>query len=209
MDSFTDLHEKSIDGVISTFDRLMFKGHLNALFPDATLKRCLWQRGVLLRDAGKFFEAKTRRIKDHVASIAERSGRPFDYLTAAHTHASGSSKESVARAIAARDGVTDGLVCVLSVLEPCTSFAVVGKRATHRQGQEQPPLPSHPPRRQSHVDGRALPSPGRPGRVRRRVKRPRACQFLKGNSIMQLEKPRGLFRGRGSTHDLGQGVQGA
>ena len=75
MDSFTDVHEKSINGVISTFDRLIFKGHLGALFPDAALKRYLWRRGVLLKDAGKFFEAKTQRIKDHVASIAERYRR--------------------------------------------------------------------------------------------------------------------------------------
>ncbi|EQD40995.1 hypothetical protein B1B_14718, partial [mine drainage metagenome] len=36
------------------------------------------------------------------------------------------------RAIAARDGVTDGLVLVLATVEPCGSFTVQGNRATHR-----------------------------------------------------------------------------
>ena len=132
MDSFIDLHEKSMVGVIATFDRLIFKGHLNAFFAKGAFERYLWRRDVLLKEAGKFFEAETKRLRDHVASLAERSDRPFEYLASAHTHACGTSKEDMARAIAGRDGVTEGLVCVLSALQPCTSFAVVGNRAKQR-----------------------------------------------------------------------------
>ena len=42
------------------------------------------------------------------------------------------SKEARAREIAERDGVTEGLVCVLSVVEPCRSFAVAPNRQTRR-----------------------------------------------------------------------------
>jgi hypothetical protein len=42
------------------------------------------------------------------------------------------SKEDLARAIAKRDGVTEGLVCVFSVLETCLSFEVQGNRQTHK-----------------------------------------------------------------------------
>jgi len=38
----------------------------------------------------------------------------------------------LAREIAARDGITEGLICVLSVLEACTSFTVRGNRETHQ-----------------------------------------------------------------------------
>jgi len=65
----------------------------------------------LLKDAGRFFE--TQRIRDHVVSLAAAAGRPVEYLTGASTHRSGTSKEARARAIAERDGVTEGLVCVL------------------------------------------------------------------------------------------------
>jgi hypothetical protein len=46
------------------------------------------------------------------------------------THRSGTSKE--ARAIAEHDGVMEGLVCVLSVVEPCQSFVVTPNRQTRR-----------------------------------------------------------------------------
>jgi hypothetical protein len=42
------------------------------------------------------------------------------------------SKEAVAREIAAKDRITEGLVCVLSAVEPWYSFDVYRDRATHR-----------------------------------------------------------------------------
>ena len=59
---------------------------------------------------------------------SQRRPGGLEYLAGASTHCSGTSKEARARAIAERDGVTEGLVCVLSVVEPCRSFAVVPNR---------------------------------------------------------------------------------
>src|SRR5512134_2860122 len=132
MKSFVDLHAESITGVIGMFDRLIFKGHLNGFYPEGAFGRYLSRRGILLKDAKGFFEAQTARLRDHVTALAATAGRPIEYLAQAHTHASGSSKEDLARRIAARDGVTEGLVCVLSAVEPCRSFAVIGDRASCR-----------------------------------------------------------------------------
>jgi hypothetical protein len=132
MNSFLDVHGSSISGVINTFDRVIFKGHLNGFFPDGAFGRYLSRRGILLKDAGRFFEAETQRIRDHVVSLAAAVGRPVEYLTGSSTHRSGTSKEARAREIAERDGVTEGLVCVLSVVEPCRSFAVTPNRQTRR-----------------------------------------------------------------------------
>jgi hypothetical protein len=113
MNSFLDVHDLSISGVINTFDRVIFKGHLNGFFPDGAFGRYLSRRGTLLKDAGRFFEAETQRIRDHVVSLASAAERPVEYLAGASTHRSGISKEARARAIAEQDGVTQGLVCVL------------------------------------------------------------------------------------------------
>ena len=43
------------------------------------------------------------------------------------------TQEDRAREIAQRDGVTAGLVCVFSVLEPCQAFDVRGNRETCRK----------------------------------------------------------------------------
>ncbi|MGA8054435.1 MAG: hypothetical protein WCA12_11370 [Burkholderiales bacterium] len=132
MRSFLERHGESISGTINTFDRVIFKGHLNGFFPSGAFGRYLWQRNVLLKDAGRFFEAETRRIRDHIASVAAAAGRPVEYLAGASSHRSGASKEARARQIAERDGVTEGLVCVLSAVEPCRSFTVVPNRQTQR-----------------------------------------------------------------------------
>ena len=102
MNGFVDLHGESITGVINTFDRVIFKGHLTGFFPDGAFGRYLSRRGILLKDAGRFFETETRRIRDHVVSLAAAAGRSVEHLGGASTHRSGTSKEARARAAGGR-----------------------------------------------------------------------------------------------------------
>lgn len=132
MKSFLEKMGNSIIGVISTFDRIILKGHLNGFFPQGAFGRYLWKRGVLLKDAGRFFEAETMRLRQHIESVATAAKRPIEYLAGASTHRSECSKESRAREIAERDNVTEGLVCVLSTVEPCRSFDVKANWRTHK-----------------------------------------------------------------------------
>src|SRR5690348_14045251 len=73
MKSFIDLHGDAIAGVINTFDRMIFKGHFNSFFPEGAFGRYLSRRGILLKDAGGFFEAETQRIRDHVVRSEEHT----------------------------------------------------------------------------------------------------------------------------------------
>ncbi|WP_291984509.1 hypothetical protein [Candidatus Accumulibacter sp. ACC007] len=132
MDIFLNKHQESILGVVEGFDRIIFKGYLTSMFPDGAFGRYLSKRGVLLKDAGKFFESETKTLVEHAKTTAEEAGRPYHFLASAHTHASGRSKEAMARAIAEQDGIAEGLVCIFSVIEPCVSFAVAGNRKTQR-----------------------------------------------------------------------------
>ncbi|MEJ2467446.1 MAG: hypothetical protein P8045_17505, partial [Candidatus Thiodiazotropha sp.] len=132
MNHFLKHHHASIANVISSFDRVIFKGHLNGFFPRGAFGRYLRRRGVLLKDAGKFFEVETKLLRTHIEAVAAKAGRPVEYLAGVSTHRTGSSKEALARQIAERDGVTSGLVCAFSALEPCHSFAIVPNRMTHR-----------------------------------------------------------------------------
>jgi hypothetical protein len=75
MNGFVDLHGELITGAINTFDRVIFKGHLNGFFSDGAFGRYLSRRGILLKDAGPFLEAETQRIRDHVVSLAAAAGR--------------------------------------------------------------------------------------------------------------------------------------
>jgi hypothetical protein len=53
--------------------------------------------------------------------MAKEGGRPYRYLPGP------ARKEDLAREIAEKDGVTNGLVCVFSVVEPCKTFSMVWK----------------------------------------------------------------------------------
>jgi hypothetical protein len=103
------------------------------MFPKGAFSYYLHRRDVLLKDAAEFFKKETARIIDHAKTVADQCGRRYIYLQSAHTHASGESKEDMARKIAEEDGVQQGLVCIFSVLENCRSFDVVGNRKTHRK----------------------------------------------------------------------------
>ena len=132
MNTFLKIHDRDVIGTLSTFDRMIFKGYLTMLFPAGAFGVFLSRQGVLLKDFGRYVEAASAQLKAHAQALAEAAGRPFLYLQSATTKRSGAGKEDLARSIMERDGIEEGLVCVLSVLEPASSFAVQGNRQTHR-----------------------------------------------------------------------------
>jgi hypothetical protein len=108
-----------IKGVISGADRLVLRGSLRSIQYGFGMMGYLWHKQVPLTGFGKHAEQLTKQIK--VASLAEagRLQRPVQYLTSSKV-----DKKTLAEQIAIRDGVKDGLICVLSCVEPCLSFEV-------------------------------------------------------------------------------------
>ena len=127
MKQFTSKYADQIKGVLSGFDRLVFRGTLLRLTYPEGLQHYLHAANVLLKDFGTHSEQVTQRIK--AASVAECKSldRPLQYL-----QSPGCSKEDIARQIAVQDGVTDGLICVLSAVEPCQTFEIYRNRDIQR-----------------------------------------------------------------------------
>jgi hypothetical protein len=119
MDAFIQRHEQDVIGVLNGFDRMRFRGTLRSICYAEGLDRYLGAVGVPYKDFGVFAQGLSERLKDHAREVARKAGRPFEYLTR-----SSQEKEKVAQAIATREGVTEGLVCVLSCVEPCQSFSI-------------------------------------------------------------------------------------
>src|SRR5574342_1310174 len=67
------------------------------------------------KEAAPWFAEK---IKTHAQATAAKAGRPYQHLP------SHEKMESNARAIAERDKITHGLVCVYSTMETCRTFRV-------------------------------------------------------------------------------------
>jgi hypothetical protein len=122
MKSFLEKHEDKITGLMSCFDRVLFKGYLPLGWPEA-LERLLYENGLLIKDFKRFVSKHSDRLKEHARAMAEKTGRPYRHL------AFKIRKDDEAQSIAERDGITEGLVCVFSAMESGMSFKVkYGKR---------------------------------------------------------------------------------
>jgi hypothetical protein len=121
--SFLTRFGDKITGVLSGFDRLRLRGTLRHLFRASVMEAYLNASRVLIKDFGKFAQAMTARVKAAAYATAERTGRPFRYLSHGDV-----SKEMLARQIARDDAITSGLIVIFSALENCQSYSVRGNR---------------------------------------------------------------------------------
>ncbi len=127
MQAFLQRHADKVTGVLSGFDRLLFRGTIRMLSAPQGIKSYLWHRRVLLTDFAKHVVEVTAQLKDAVVGAVENLGRPV-----VHLQNGSERKDVIAREIAQRDGVKDGVVCLLTAVEPCSSFEVRGNRETKR-----------------------------------------------------------------------------
>ena len=116
-----------ITGVLSGYDRLVLRGSLLAIVSAEGMKRVLWLKNVLLKDFGKWAQRMTDQLKKASCQAARDQNRPVVYLQSASA-----DKDETARKIAARDGITTGLVAILTCLEPCKSFEIHRNSQTHK-----------------------------------------------------------------------------
>jgi hypothetical protein len=124
---FVAKHAEHVIGTLSGFDRLVFRGTMRALCSRSGLMSYLWAVQVRLTDFAAHALKLTEQLKDASLSLARQIGRPVQYLTSA-----ASTKEDIARRIAAADHIDAGLICVLTAVEPCWSFEIVRQRASKR-----------------------------------------------------------------------------
>lgn len=132
MSAFDIVHHQRIAGKLTCFDRLIFKGHLTRLYQPGGMKGFLDAQGVLLKSFAGYVTKMTEALKAHAKQSCAEAGRPYEYLATSFTRRSGTSKEQRARDIAERDGIEQGLVCVLAAVEPCMSFDIYKNAATCR-----------------------------------------------------------------------------
>lgn len=106
---------------------MLFRGTLRNLSTAQLFTLYLSVQGVLLKDFSRHANSITTRVKAESLAAAQELGRPIIHLQSAATR-----KDETARRIAKRDGITEGLICVLTALEPCYSFDVRGNRHQKR-----------------------------------------------------------------------------
>lgn len=134
MQEFISKYRDQINGVLSGFDRLVFRGTLRRLnygYWDDKLgcvvargmEQYLWQNQVLFKDYLDQVKRLSRQVKQESVRAYETQGLPVTFL-----RDPSADKEAMARGIAEKQGVESGLVCALSAVEPSPSFE---HRGTH------------------------------------------------------------------------------
>lgn len=124
MRRFIQKYSDQISGVLSGFDRLRFRGTIRQMAYTRGMQSFLNHSKVLLKDFKEYVVGVTDRIRQATIELTQSVGRRVVYLDSSRI-----SKEEEARQIAQRDGIREGLICVLSAVEPCFSYEV------HRHSQ--------------------------------------------------------------------------
>jgi hypothetical protein len=127
MKSFLRAVAGLVFGVLSGYDRLMFRGHLRQLSYVGGLRCYCHCNGVKYTEFNKHAQQQTERLIAASQAEAQRLDRPIEYLRSPKLR-----KEDYARKIAARDGIRDGLIAVFSCVEPCSSFTLRGNGGTKK-----------------------------------------------------------------------------
>jgi hypothetical protein len=116
-----------VRGVLCGFDRLFLRGSLRNISYRRGLHCYLWFNRILYKDFAQHCENVTAQLEDASLRQARELGREIRYLNNARV-----SKEEIARQIAARDRIREGLICVLRSVDPCMSFQMRKNGATKK-----------------------------------------------------------------------------
>lgn len=127
MQSFLTRHASEVKGVTSGFDRVRLRGTLRWLASVRGMMNYLSVISMKLVNFKEYAQQCTATIRAATIELASRAGRPLQYIPSSTTR-----KEDVAREIAARDGIERGLICVLTCVEPCYSYAIRKNREKKR-----------------------------------------------------------------------------
>jgi hypothetical protein len=119
MERLLERHRDRILGVLSGFDRVLFRGTLKSISYVSGLEIFLSSQHVLRKNFGVYVEKLSARLKEHAKAVARKHARPYVYLESSAT-----DKDKLVQAIQQGDGVRAGLICVLACVEPCRTFAL-------------------------------------------------------------------------------------
>jgi len=125
--SFIQAHQADVIGVLHGFDRVRLAGTLRSLYHPEVMQYYLRRSGVLWKDFKAFATGLTERIRQRAVALAQTHHRPVIYLPSSRT-----TKETLARQIAERDGIRAGLIALFSCVEPCRTWFARGNHVTKR-----------------------------------------------------------------------------
>ncbi len=131
MDTLSRRFITAVKGVITGFDRIVFKGMLMPIVHAAGMQSFLMRKKVLNKDFKEYVTKQSQAIIRSAEELAiEQSGSGITYI-GSHKE----RKETLAHNRQKENGINEGMIGVWSCVESCNTF-----RSTFAQGQTYPVL---------------------------------------------------------------------
>jgi hypothetical protein len=122
---FLDRHSADVIGVLAGFDRVLFRGSLLTISYAQGMDRLMHVFKIPFSGYKAFVLDVSKKLKEHVLQYAEQQGRPLIPLDSPTQ-----SKEEVALRVLKDNPVREGLICILTCVEQCQTFAAHGNPKT-------------------------------------------------------------------------------
>jgi len=138
MQHFIEKYRDQILGVLSGFDRLVFRGslrRLNASYLDRTrnvvvakgMEEYCWQNQILFKNYADHVRRVSEKLKSTSLQPYREGDIPIEFLPDTSV-----DKDQRARQIAAKRGIRSGRVCAISAMEPSPTFDYGKSRLVRR-----------------------------------------------------------------------------
>jgi len=127
MNALITKNSEHVTGELSGWDRIVFRGNLRMIAYVEGMLAYLWRTKTLLMEFKAHAQAMTKQLIEASRQRAIMEKRPVKYI-----ESSSERKDEIAREIARKDGITEGLICVLECVEPCQTFDIFKNRKTKR-----------------------------------------------------------------------------
>ena len=122
-----DWKREKIKGVLSTFDRIIIKGYSLQLSNVSQMGYFLSHNNVLLKDFGTYASNVTNSLCEHIENIATTNNRPYQFI-----FGNSVDKGELARNILTENPIDDGLICIFSNIEVCSTMNVIKNGKTKK-----------------------------------------------------------------------------
>jgi hypothetical protein len=116
MQQFIAKFEKDIQGVMSGFDRVLFRGSLRRLTHSLGMKWYLAENNILCKHYEDHVKAISQKVKKAALEPFQKQNLLVKFVRGVD------DKEKIARAYAAEKGITQGDVCALNAMETAPTF---------------------------------------------------------------------------------------
>jgi hypothetical protein len=113
----TERHRDQIAGVLGCWDRMLIFGTLPKICYAAGMTSYLYERQIRIFDYPKFAEPFRNELRENAERLAAENGIEIEFLRKRNVR-----KEDRVKEMLTRRGDHPGLVCILSAMEPCSTY---------------------------------------------------------------------------------------